>query len=80
MTDNACSRCIRRHLVAGHLECRARPPVADPVSGLGRWPRVGPSDFCHSDFEADAQVKPAVDAPRARRARPEAEQVAELPL
>lgn len=61
--DKACGRCARRHVLAtAHLECRAEPPVADPVSGVARWPRVPADGYCHSGFEPEAA------APRARRA------------
>lgn len=81
MSENSCGVCAKRRVVDAHLECRARPPAADPITGAGRWPRVGPADYCHSDFEPQDVRRSAEDtAGRARRARPERVAAAELPL
>lgn len=45
------------------LTCIARPPSADPVTGLALWPVVKPTEVCaaHPDFEP-APPPPAAQA------------------
>lgn len=48
----SCATCPFRFPVADLLQCIARPPAAEPVTGVAVWPRVKPTDVCadHPDF------------------------------
>lgn len=48
-----CETCPYRHSVGQRgLQCRAKPPAAEPVTGVATWPWIKPTDFCglHPEF------------------------------